>query len=418
MFSHNRFRALLGFALLAPSMFAADALKKKDPAAEPYIFWPYGAATTSEFCGACHTAIYQEHALGVGADLAWKPMVLKSLEEIPLLLPPDMPKTATAHHAAGVDPWPIRAREVENKGASCNTCHFPEAFDLPDINKPVITEPVPRKLSRESVGVTCASCHMTPDGRIRGSYGAPAPHESVADPAMRTSAACAYCHSKGARVIGKQTQTFYEWRDDFSNAGLGKQHCQDCHMPRTVRSLAELYNVPARVVGRHLWTGDHSATRVGEGITVALVQADPAAGVAQLALHVINVGAGHSVPTGSNRRAIYLTAEILDSNGSIASSAEWMFAPWYGNRPDDRSFLEADRTLPDAIGAMQADAQGPHETPIRAGEDRVLAWAPKLLPGTYTFRATLVYDLNRYNDRAFKDDQTQIYQTAIPLQMP
>ena len=95
-----------------------------------------------------------------------------------------------------------------------------------------------------------------------------------------------------------------------------------------------------------------------------------------------------------------------------------MFAPWYGNRPDDRSFLEADQSLPDAIAAMQADAQGPHEPPIRAGENRVLSWAPKLLPGSYTFRATLVYDLNRYNDRAFKDDQTQIYETSIAIQTP
>ncbi len=414
----RRPRAILWFAVLTPIIFAADAPKRRDPAAEPPIFWPYGAATASEFCGVCHAAIYQEHALGIGADLVWKPMVLKSLDESPLLLPSDMPKTATAHHAAGVDPWPIRAREAENGGASCNVCHFPEAFALPDINTPVMAEPIPRALSRESVGVTCASCHMTPDGKIRGSYGAPAPHESVADPAMRTSAACAYCHSKGPRVVGKQTQTFYEWRDDFYNAGLSKQHCQDCHMPHTIRSLAELYNVPARVVGRHLWTGDHSATRVGEGLTVALTQPDSAEGATQLALQVINVAAGHSVPTGSNRRAVYLTAEILDNNGAVAASREWMFAPWYGNRPDDRSFLEADQSLPDAIAATQADAQGPHEPPIRAGENRVLSWAPKLSPGAYTLRATLVYDLNRYNDRAFKDDQTQIYQTSIAVQTP
>jgi hypothetical protein len=394
---------------------APSIAKKKQPMDDGPIWWPYGAATTSEFCGVCHQAIYQEHALGFGADLSWKPMVLKSLDESPFSLPPEMPATATAHHAAGVDPWPIRARQYENGGQPCNVCHFPEAFNLPDINTPMLDAPVGRSLVRESVGVTCASCHMTPDGKIRGSYGAPAPHESVADPNMRTSAACAYCHSKGPRVVGKQTQTFYEWRDDFYNAGLGKQHCQDCHMQRTVRPLAELYDVPPRLVGRHLWTGDHSATRIGEGLTVALSQAaSDAPNAGQLSIHVINVAAGHSVPTGSNRRAIYLTAEVL-SGTTVVTSKEWMFAPWYGNRPDDRSFLQADQNLPDAIAASQADAQGPHEPPVRAGEDRVLSWTPTLPGGSYTFRATLTYDLNRYNDRAFKDDQTQIYQTSIPL---
>jgi hypothetical protein len=123
--------------------------------------------------------------------------------------------------------------------------------------------------------------------------------------------------------------------------------------------------------------------------------------MAQLSLHVINVAAGHSLPSGSVRRAIYLTAEIL-AGSTVVASTEWMFAPWYGNRPDDRSFLQADQSLPDAIAATQADAQGPHEAPVRAG-------------GSYTLRATLTYDLNRFNDRAFKDDQTQIYQTSIGI---
>lgn len=406
--------AVVSLVIMTLPLTGASSGAKKRVEAEPPIYFPYGAATTSEFCGVCHQAIYQEHAYGVGADLNWQDMVLKSMDETPMLLPPDTPRTTTAHHAAGVDPWPIRAREAENGGKSCNTCHFPEAFDLPDINTPVMTEPVPRSVSRESVGVTCASCHMRPDGKIRGSYGTRAPHETVADPNMRTSAACAYCHSKGPRVVGKQTQTFYEWRDDFANARLGTQQCQDCHMPRTTRSLAEIYDVPTRVVGRHLWTGDHSTQRTGQGLSVTLQQI---AGT-DLVLHVVNIAAGHSVPTGSNRRAIYLIGELLDASGAVAASTEWMFAPWYGNRPDDKSYLDQDKSLPDAIAAMQADAQGPHEPPVRAGEDRVLRWSPNISTGTYTFRATLVYDLNRYNDRAFRDDQTQIYQTSIAVQVP
>ncbi len=399
------------------------ATAKADPGAGPPVDFPFGTATPSAFCGQCHGMIYLEHAFGFGADLKFKPIVYRSLEETPLALPADFSDNATAHHIAGVDPWPILARGVENGGQSCNVCHFPQAFDLPDINTPTIPKPVPRPSDLEAGGITCASCHLTPEGKIRGSYDVVAPHQNVVDPRIRTSAMCAYCHAAGKRIIGKQTQTFYEWRDDFYKSGLGQQHCQDCHMPRTVRSLAEGFNVPFRVVGRHVWTGDHSVSRIGQGLNLTVIPfnvypPDPEFDVTDLELHVINIGAGHSVPTGSNRRAVYLKADIIDKNDSIVASREWMFAPWYGDRPDDQAFLEEDRKGPDAVAALQADAQGPHESPIRAGEDRVLSWELKLMPSKYTVRASLVYDLNRYNDRAFTDDQTEIYRTSRFIQVP
>ena len=66
---------------------------------------------------------------------------------------------------------------------------------------------------------------------------------------------------------------------------------------------------------------------------------------------------------------------------------------------------------------MQADAQGPHEESIRAGEERILPWTPKLKSGEYTVRARLIYDLNRYNDRSFTDDQTEINSTVLAIKV-
>lgn len=66
---------------------------------------------------------------------------------------------------------------------------------------------------------------------------------------------------------------------------------------------------------------------------------------------------------------------------------------------------------------MQADAQGPHETIVRAGEERVLLWSPDLPPGAYMVKTILTYDLNRYNDRSFAEDQTEIYQTSLPIKV-
>jgi hypothetical protein len=164
-------------------------------------------------------------------------------------------------------------------------------------------------------------------------------------------------------------------------------------------------------VARHLWTGGRSLQRLNSALSLVAVQTDEGKGT--LGLHVINIGAGHSVPTGSNRRAVYLVAEVFNGQKKKVAAMEWMFAPWYGPRPDDRKFLEEDKKRPDAIAALQADAQGPHEAPIKAGEERVLPWAPKLQAGTYTVKARLLYDLNRYNDRSFKADQTEFNSTTL-----
>jgi nitrate/TMAO reductase-like tetraheme cytochrome c subunit len=390
-------------------LFAATAL------AEGMTF-PEGTATASETCGACHKAIYREFAFGFGSDIrSYAATTLPSKETEKMAMPAKVSATATAHAFAGVDPYPIHARETEEEGKSCNVCHYPEAFAIPDINAVEMGKPKARPKGKEAGGLTCASCHLTPEGKIRGPHSVNGPHETVADAALQTSAMCAYCHSMGKRVIGKQTQTFLEWRDEFFQPGLGRQHCQDCHMPRTMRKVAEDYPNPERAVARHLWTGGRSQQRLASALSMAITQ--PEAGKATLGLHLINIGAGHSVPTGSNRRAIYLNVEVADKKGKKVAHTEWMFAPWYGPRPDDRKFLEEDKKRVDAVAASQADAQGLHETSIRAGEERILLWTPQLKPGEYTVTARLIYDLNRYNNRSFKEDQTEINSTKLSLKV-
>ncbi len=377
--------------------------------------FPEGTATPSETCGGCHKAIYREFAFGFGSDIHYKPTTIPAKPGEILNVPANVSASATAHAFSGAEPYPIHSREAEEEGKSCNVCHFPEPFAIPDMSIAEMTKPKARPKGKEAGGLTCASCHLTPEGKIRGPYDVKAPHATVADLAIQTSAMCAYCHSMGKRAPGKQTQTFLEWREDFNKAGLGKQHCQDCHMPRTVRKVAEDFDNPARAVARHLWTGGRSQQRLASALSMAISQQDE--GKSNLSFHVINIGAGHSVPTGSNRRAIYLNVEVTDKKGKSVAKKEWMFAPWYGPRPDDKKFLEEDKKRPDAIAAMQADAQGLHEEIIRAGEERILPWTPELKSGEYTIKARLIYDLNRYNDRSFTGDQTEINSTVLAIRV-
>jgi hypothetical protein len=383
------------------------------PAITPSKDFPKGTATPSADCGACHQAIFREYAKGFGSDMRYPGERLRAKTDKILEMPAGTSVAASAHAVAGTDPWPIHAREAEEEGKKCNVCHFPQPFAIPDRAAVEIAKPPARAESQEE-GITCASCHLTPEGKIRGPHGVPdAPHETVADERMSRSEMCAYCHAMGKRVPGKQTQTYLEWRDDFAGPGLGRQQCQDCHMPRTQRKTAEDFDVPVRAVARHLWTGGHSGQRLGSALSLVMLQ--PRKNSPAIELHLINVGAGHSVPTGSNRRAIYLQTRVVDRKGKVLATREWMFAPWYGPRPDDRAFLKEDEKRPDHVSAIQADEQGPHEAPIRAGEERVLTWQPDVRDGSYTVEASLVYDLNRYNDRSFKGDQREISRFTLPL---
>ena len=98
---------------------ADDTEKAQNPA--HLLDFPLGTATPSEQCGVCHQAIYREFATGFGSDLKYKCMIYRSPQDKVLTLPAEISRGATLHAAAGVDPFPIHARGVEEKDRSCNT---------------------------------------------------------------------------------------------------------------------------------------------------------------------------------------------------------------------------------------------------------------------------------------------------------
>ncbi len=372
--------------------------------------FPLGTGTPSVECGECHQAIYREYAFGFGGDVAHK-----SPKEDLLSLPGKVLTAGPAHSVSGTRPEPTHGQDVKTGHSSCSVCHYPEPFDLPGSNKANVEQSKLPPQAKKALGITCAGCHLTPDGKIRGPYGSEAPHATVKEPRIKNSEMCAHCHSAGKRVVAKQFQTYLEWQDDFQKAGLGSQQCQDCHMSRTLRKSAEDEDVPVRAVARHLWTGGHSPQGISNPLSVAIVAEKES--TSALRFHLVNIGAGHSVPTGSNRRAIFLKADVIDDKGTVVAQRDWMFAPWYSDRPDDKAFLGEDKKRPNAALATKADEQGPHETIVRAGDERILAWDPKLKSGEYELRASLVYDLNRYNDPNFQGDQTTIFRKTLPFKV-
>jgi nitrate/TMAO reductase-like tetraheme cytochrome c subunit len=371
------------------------------------LTFPQGTATPSETCGECHGAIYREYTLGIGSDNHSAHSQTKRVGNISM--PAKVSSSGTAHASALCE-----TVGSDNNNFHCNSCHFPDPFNLTD--RGANPQVQPKTAAAANGGLTCASCHLTPQGYIRATHSTNAPHKTVTEPEMQSSTLCGHCHgyqTADKRVVGKMFQTYLEWQEDYYKTGLGKQQCQDCHMPRTFRKTAEEFEVPPRAVARHLWTGAHSRQRHLNSLSLTIVQPDE--GKHLLDFQVTNVGAGHSVPTGEPSRAVFLRVEVLDKKGACRARKEWMFAPSYSNRPDDKAFLDEDKKRPDGAAASRADAQGPHESSIRAGEERVLPWEPVLTPGEYTVKARLLYSLDRYQDKPAAEDGSEITSATLAI---
>ncbi len=136
MKTHGHRRFLMGFAAISVGVAVLSPSLAQEP---PSLDFPDGTATPSEVCGACHRAIYREFATGFGSDLQYRAILYQSPEGKRILsLPANISATATAHALAAADPFPSHARAAEEEGRSCNVCHFPQAFEIPDMDKPEI----------------------------------------------------------------------------------------------------------------------------------------------------------------------------------------------------------------------------------------------------------------------------------------
>ena len=235
---------------------------------------------------------------------------------------------------------------------------LPQALEYPDPATPKMTPPKPRTENQEA-GLTCASCH-TPDGKIRGPYDVNAPHATVRTSTSDAIPSPAHTAIRMAkRVVSKADVSFLEWREDYYKAGLGTQQCQDCHMPKTERKLAENFDVlrarggQAPVDGRTFAPADRERAephdRAGERGTFATHAARDQRG-----------GRTFGADRLRTRRAIYLVAEVVDTD-KRHGEPRMDVRPMVRQSADDKKFVEEDKKGPEPVAETQADRQGPRD---------------------------------------------------------
>ena len=242
---------------------------------------------SAQVCGACHKDIFEKWSRSMHAmsytDPVFEDAFLKAF-----------------YHSGGT------AAEL------CLGCHSPTVTQTNDVLGR-------QKLTRE--GVTCDYCHSTasivadPDGSMSytidhskryGPHEVPSPdaHEVERRPYFKRSEICAGCHDYTTADGTPVFTTYTEWRSSkYAEKGT---HCQDCHMPRLVRSGA----APAGegMFNDHDLQGGHSPSQIKRAVVARIEKSTRDADRVRIVVVVENHGAGHSVPTGLPSKMLILTA--------------------------------------------------------------------------------------------------------------
>jgi nitrate/TMAO reductase-like tetraheme cytochrome c subunit len=227
--------------------------------------------TSPAQCVDCHTAIAKEQ------DASW-------------------------HGKAWTDPDTLQLSK-NFQDEQCISCHAPAPIFQTGVGERVFS-----RRERRETGVDCLSCHLREDGTVAGVRGlSNAECNPVKEPRLGRAIFCAGCHNQHWTV-----DEFMAWKAETGRP----ETCNDCHMPREDRPIAD--GGPVRKgVASHAFIGGHHPPMMREGLSL---EAEVVSG--RLVVRVTNIGAGHKIPTDSRHKSVNLLVTVRDDAGNLLAEQE------------------------------------------------------------------------------------------------
>ena len=291
------------------------------------------SSLSSESCGTCHVALYEE----------WK---------------------VSTHAAAWRDPqYQVEIQKSDNRWL-CLNCHspllvqqdvWPVGLVLGDVERPqLVANPGFDEALRDE-GIGCAGCHVR-DGVIHGpGLGGNPPHPVQADASYASGELCFRCHQATATYPGKTFVCVFDTGAEWAAGPYPDEgkNCVTCHMPAVTRPAA--VGGSERTVARHWWRGAGIPKFAG-------VHPPPEANPPGLELKAswtdavvvtaTNANAGHYLPSGDPERWVQVTVQFEDADGSGIGEAwttrfgqEWTWWPEPEKHGDTRLAPRESRTF-------------------------------------------------------------------------
>lgn len=244
--------------------------------------------SSAEICGGCHRAIHE----------AWKRSAHATAMESRLF----QDALALAERDFGEQARPV-----------CLPCHSPLGVHLRDFS-------LKQKVSWE--GVTCDWCHSVREVRFRGPNPTPVVEFSLVKTGPMkgaravvhgtqyaevhtNSGLCAPCHQYRTAAGLDLLTTYQEWR--MSSYGRQRRHCQSCHMSRVAGDVVDprVQAGAGAQINLHEMPGSRSVNQLNQALRMVLAAGRKGEHV-DVEIELANVGAGHSMPTGSPMRELIL----------------------------------------------------------------------------------------------------------------
>ncbi|HNR67443.1 MAG TPA: multiheme c-type cytochrome [bacterium] len=259
--------------------------------------------------------------------------------------------------------------EESGRLAKCQGCHMPlKSLELDPL--------LQKKLSGESIN--CDFCHATDLKRKQGrlvfrvkdgktKYGPlkdaiASSHECQYSPLFEKAEFCLSCHRTAQESHGEFFPRIGEEWHASKWAKIGVS-CQDCHMPAITGVAAELGKL-RNEIHSHSFLAGRSAAMLRNSVSIDLTAETIQDGF-HLKVTLTNQKAGHSIPSGSPLRMLYLTVKAYDVNNSLIWS-NWQNDPL---KEDPQSLL---------IQALTDDESAAYALPWSASG---IAFDQRLRPG-------------------------------------
>lgn len=275
-----------------------------------------------EYCGGCHTRIFQEwKSSAMGTDLS-NPIVYQFY-------------TGTngkgEQDGMGFQPF------THGEKGDCADCHVPQLV----MNEHKVGREVDLGLAMKEKldhGISCNWCHTIShvnlekgaDGRyktrvfetvVQDTSGTKlGPIKNAKSPAHPTrysalhkdSKLCGTCHLNQEKFLS--ISAYDDWKQAF-DAGKTKDTCQTCHMPLHKGKVEVAVGGPKRSgVRSHAFPGAHDPAILAKALSLK-VDTTVQDGLLTVKTVVENVGAGHKVPGSGPIRNVILKIDVTDANG-------------------------------------------------------------------------------------------------------